>query len=107
MTEIVLIGTGNVFANLGYADASERQTKVRLAMALVTLLRARKLRQRDAAAILGIPQPKVSALVNYRLDGFSTEKLTTLLTALDQDVDIVIRPRVGNGSGTIAVIAEG
>jgi predicted XRE-type DNA-binding protein len=42
--------------------------------------------------VLGIPQPKVSALVNYRLDHFSVEKLMSFLNALEQDVEIVIRP---------------
>ena len=42
--------------------------------------------------MLGVPQPKVSALANYRLDQFSVEKLMTFLNALEQDVEIVIRP---------------
>ena len=62
-------------------------------MAVNGLLKQRRLRQTDTAAILGIPQSKVSSLVNYRLDHFSVEKLMTFLNALDQDVEIVIRPR--------------
>jgi predicted XRE-type DNA-binding protein len=82
-------GTTNVFADLGYEDAAERQTKTRLALAL----KARKLKQREIAILLSIPQPKVSALKNYRLDNFSVERLMEFLTALDQDVEIMIRPR--------------
>ena len=95
-----------MFADLGYPDAEERQTKLRLALALNTILDQRKLNQADAAALLGINQPKVSALRNYKLDGFSVERLMTLLTALDRDVEIVIRkkPR-SRGAAKISVIA--
>ena len=86
-------GTSNVFADLGYPDAAERQTKTRLALAVNQLLKARKLKQREIALLLGVPQPKVSALTNYRLDQFSVERLMQFLTALNQDVEIMIRPR--------------
>lgn len=66
-------GTSNVFADLGYPDGAERQTKTRLALAVNELLKARKLKQREIATLLGVPQPKVSALTNYRLDQFSVE----------------------------------
>jgi predicted XRE-type DNA-binding protein len=99
-------GTGNVFADLGYADAAERQIKTRLALAVNELLKSRKLKQREIAALLGIPQPKVSALKNYRLDNFSVERLMEFLTSLDQDVEIMIRPRANPGeAGHISVLA--
>jgi len=69
-----------------------RQTKTRLAMAVNALLKERRLKQTDTATILGIPQSKVSSLANYRLDHFSVEKLISFLNALEQDVEIVIRP---------------
>lgn len=97
-------GTTNVFEDLGLPDAAERQTKTRLAFAVNKLIQARGLKQREAAEVLGIPQPKVSALKNYRLDQFSVEKLMELLTALDHDVDIMIRPRAAAGTGHIAVL---
>ena len=83
--------SGNVFADLGFTDAGERQTKVRLAMAIDAVIRRRGLLQAKAASVLGINQPKVSALSKYRLEGFSVERLMRFLTALDQDVEIVIR----------------
>jgi predicted XRE-type DNA-binding protein len=91
--EQIVRGSGNVFAELGYPDAEEWQIKLRLALALNTILDQRKLNQADAAARLGLNQPKVSALRNYKLDGFSVERLMTLLTALDRDVEIVIRKK--------------
>jgi predicted XRE-type DNA-binding protein len=87
----VTYGTTNVFADLGFPGANERQTKTRLDMAVNELLKSRKLKQREIAQILAIPQPKVSALVNYRLDQFSVERLLEFLTALNQDVEIMIR----------------
>lgn len=85
--------SGNVFADLGFADAGERQTKVRLAVAINDLLRRRRLSQQKAAELLAVNQPKVSALSNYRLDGFSVERLMRFLTMLNQDIEIVIRGR--------------
>jgi predicted XRE-type DNA-binding protein len=95
-----------VFADLGFHDAAERQAKLRLAYALNQVLEARKLSQADAAKALGVTQPKVSALRNYKLAGFSVERLMNLLTALDQDVEIVIRrkPR-SRKTGRISVVA--
>ena len=87
-------GTTNVFADLGYEDAAERQTKTRLALAVNEILKMRKLRQREIALLLSVPQPKVSSLKNFRLDQFSVEKLMEFLTALNQDVEIKIRPHI-------------
>ena len=91
---------------MGYADAAERQIKTRLALAVNELLKARKLKQREIATLLGVPQPKVSALKHYRLDQFSVERLMEFLTALNQDVEIRIRPRANtSGAGHISVLA--
>ena len=92
MSNDITEGTGNVFADLGLPGAADRQTKTRLAMAVNALLKERRLKQTEAATVLRIPQSKVSALVNYRLDHFSVEKLMSFLNALEQDVEIVIRP---------------
>ena len=87
--------SGNVFADLGLPDATELNTKVRLAVELVRVLEARGVSQVAAAKLLGIAQPKVSALKAYKLEGFSVERLMTFLTALGRDVEIRItaRPR--------------
>jgi len=73
--ETITRGTTNVFADLGYADAEERQTKLRLAYAINSILVKRHLVQAEAAKILGVNQPKVSALMRYKLEGFSVERL--------------------------------
>jgi predicted XRE-type DNA-binding protein len=98
-------GSANVFADLGFPDAEERQTKLRLAYELNELLAERDLTQQQAGRLLGMSQPKVSALGQYKLEGFSVERLMTLLTALDRDIDIVIRrkPR-SRATGKITVV---
>jgi predicted XRE-type DNA-binding protein len=98
-------GTGNVFADLGFADAEERQTKLRLAFALNQVMDEQQLSQVDTAARLGINQPKVSALRNYRLDGFSVERLMTFLNALDRDVEIIIRKKPRSRAARIGVMS--
>jgi predicted XRE-type DNA-binding protein len=87
------------------ADAEERQTKLRLAFAINEVIGRRWLTQAAAAETLSINQP-VSALANYKLDGFSVERLMTFLTALDQDVEIVIRKKPRSRAGArISVVA--
>jgi predicted XRE-type DNA-binding protein len=71
-------GTTSVFADLGYPDAAERQTKTRLALAVNDLLEAGKLEQREIAAVLGVTQPEASALKSYHLDQFSVGCLIPL-----------------------------
>lgn len=104
--EAITRGTRNVFADLGFPDPSERQAKLRLAYALNQVLEAQNLSQAEAAKVLGVTQPKVSALRHYKLAGFSVERLMNLLTTLDQDVEIVIRqkPR-SRKAGRISVVA--
>jgi predicted XRE-type DNA-binding protein len=91
--EVVELSSGNIFTDLGLRDAREKQTKVRLAVAIKQILQARRLSQTAAARLLEINQPKISALVNYRLEGFSVERLMHFLNALDRDIEIVIRKK--------------
>jgi predicted XRE-type DNA-binding protein len=104
--EQVSRGSANLFADLGFRDADERQAKLRLAYALNQVLEERKLSQADAATMLGITQPKVSALHHYKLAGFSVERLMNLLTSVGCDVEIVIKqkPR-SHRSARITVVA--
>jgi predicted XRE-type DNA-binding protein len=68
---------------------------VRLAVAINQAIKDRRLSQAGAAQLLDINQPKISVLANYRLDGFSVERLMRFLNALGRDVEIVVhrRPR--------------
>ena len=98
--------SGNVFADLRVPRAKEKQTKVRLAVAIHRSLTERRLAQTAAADLLGINQPKISALVNYQLAGFSVERLLHFLNALGCDVEIVVRRKANpRKSGKILVSA--
>ena len=83
-------GSGNVFADLELPDANERKARARLAFQITEIIRRRRLTQIRAAELLGVSQPKVSALMNAKLDGFSIERLIGFLNALDRDVEIVV-----------------
>ena len=100
--EPVEFGIGNVFADLGLPDPDERHLRVQLAVRLNDLLKAEGLTQAAAAKLLGIAQPHVSELKNYKLSRFSSERLLHYITLLNRDVEIFIRPRTnsnGNSSG--------
>lgn len=106
-TEYIEASSGNVFADLGLPDAGELDTKVRLAVAINRALATRKLTQASAATLLGVNQPKVSALKNFKLDGFSVERLMGYLTALGSDIEIRIRsPRRAVSRPGRIVVAE-
>ncbi len=102
----VVRSSGNVFADLGLADAGEKQTRVRLAVAIKQIIQARHLSQKAAAELLEINQPKISALVNYRLEGFSIERLLHFLNALDCDVEIVIRKKPRSRNEARVLVSE-
>jgi predicted XRE-type DNA-binding protein len=87
----VFPSSGNVFADLGLSHAEEKRTKVRLAVAINQIVQSQELSQTAVAKRLEVNQPKISALSNYRLDGFSVERLMNFLNALDRDIEIVIR----------------
>jgi predicted XRE-type DNA-binding protein len=103
--ERVVEGSGNVLVDLGLSDAAELTTKVQLAAAINQQIKARSLSQVAVAELLSVNQPKVSALQNYKLDGFSVERLMTFLTGLGSDIEIRIRKpkRASNRAGRISV----
>lgn len=102
--EKVEAGSGDVFVDLGFADAGERKLRVQLAMRINELIAERSLTQAKAAELFGVPQPHVSELKNYKLSRFSSERLLRFLTQLDRDVEIVIRPKArGRGAGHLMV----
>jgi len=85
--------SGNVFADLGFREPEEEFARAQLASRIQQIIKRRRLTQVAAARLMGIDQPKVSALLNGRLANFSSARLMRLLTALGQDVEIVIRAK--------------
>jgi predicted XRE-type DNA-binding protein len=102
---VVTPSSGNLFADMGLPNAGELQTKVRLAASINAILAGRKLTQVEAARVLGVNQPKVSALKGFKLEGFSVERLMHFVTALEHDVVIEIRPHArARGGARIEVV---
>jgi predicted XRE-type DNA-binding protein len=93
-------GTDNVLVDLGFEDAEELTAKAGLAVKFNQLIEKRRLSQTEAAAITGMTQPKVSQVRRYKLQNISLERLMQALVALDQHVEIVVRPaRRAQGAG--------
>jgi len=87
------ISSGNIFADLGFPDAEERMAKLNLAVQINALIKRKKITQKQAAELLEIDQPKISALSTGKLAGFSLERLFRFLTILGQDIVINITPK--------------
>ena len=84
--------SGNVFADLGFANPEREQLKAHLTLQIYRIIKKRGLTQAEAGAVLGIKQPHVSALMRNRSGDFSVERLMDFLIALGQDVEITVRP---------------
>ena len=85
-------GSGNVFADLGLEGADELLARAKLGFHVYSLLKDRKLKQREIAALLKIKQPEVSHLMNGHFNRFTTDKLLDFLKRLDRKVTIQISP---------------
>jgi len=98
-------GSGNVFADLGLPNAKDMYVKATLAIKINRILKTRKLKQKEAAVILGITQARISALnTGHKLKDFSIDTLMGFLTKLDQDVEIVVKRKARNHTaGEISV----
>lgn len=90
------IGSENVFADLGFKNPEEEQLKADLTGEIAHLIKKKRLTQAQAAKILGVDQPRVSSLLNGRLDLFSLEMLMQFLQTLGQDIEIKIKPKPRN-----------
>ena len=84
--------SGNVYADLGVADAEEMYVKAQLATKIMEIIKARKLTQAHASKILGLSQSKLSNMLNGQFRGISESKMLDCLTKLGRNVEIVISP---------------
>jgi predicted XRE-type DNA-binding protein len=90
---VIHASSGNVFADLGLPDAPELLAKADLAIEIGRVLDERGLSQSEAARLLRTSQPRISDLRRGRLEGFTLDRLVRFLNALDQDVEMRIRPK--------------
>ncbi|MCX5847379.1 MAG: helix-turn-helix transcriptional regulator [Deltaproteobacteria bacterium] len=93
MKDKVTMSSGNVFADIGLPDAEERLAKAQLAHKIADIIKIRHISQAEAARILGTEQPKISAIMNGKLSGFSLERLIYFLNVLGSDVQIIVKPK--------------
>ena len=98
------VGGGNVYKDLGFKNADAMLARARIVAEIVQIIRARRLTQTAAAKVLGLSQPKVSALLNGQFHGYSQERLIGLLNRLGCDVKIVVTPKRRNrATGRVSV----
>jgi len=98
-------GSTNVYADLGYKSADEMLIKAQLVTTIAEILTERGYTQAKSAALLGIPQPKLSKMLRGQFRGFSERKLMDCLTLLGRDIDIVVRAtpkRKGQGAVSVS-----
>ena len=98
-------GSGNVYADLGMADADEMMIKAQLATKIGEIIKGHKWSQQQAADVLGIPQSKLSKMLRGQFRGISEAKMLDCLARLGRDVQIVVGPaRCSDSAGQIAVV---
>ena len=100
-----IVGSGNVFEDLGHPRPAEALAKAELARKIGEVIAKRRLTQAAAAELLNLDQPKVSALVRGRLAGFSLDRLVRLLVLLGRDVEIVVKPRARTAGRARVLVA--
>lgn len=86
-------GSDNVFADIGVAHPTRVMARAQIMSRISEIIKDRGLTQKKAAELLGIPQSKISCLMNGKLSMFSLDHLFELLNALDRDVEIIIKPK--------------
>lgn len=97
--------SGNVFADLRIRNPEQYAAKAELAAKILTIVQRRGLTQTATGKLLGITQPKVSALLNGRLDGFSSDRLFRFLNSLGCDVRITVSRAHPQKAGRVQVTA--
>lgn len=99
----VEISSGSVYADLGYKNHEEMETKSNLVMEISKVIKKKKLTQTEAAEIFGISQPKLSELLSGRFRGYSIERLIHFLNEIGQDVDIIVKSKPRNRKARVTV----
>ncbi|RED33310.1 Xre family transcriptional regulator [Rhodopseudomonas thermotolerans] len=104
------ISSGNVFADLGFADSEQELVKAKLTAQIYKLLSERCMTQGAAAKLLGTTQPQVSALMRCRPTSISVGRLMEFLTLLGQDVQVTVKPaprrKAAGGAGRLSVVVQ-
>jgi len=99
------VSSGNVFADLGLPKPDEYLAKAELAAKIIREIERQRLTQKEAADILGVDQPKVSALKQGKLSGFSIERLIRFLLLLGRDIEIMVKEKPRSRSTAKLLVA--
>jgi predicted XRE-type DNA-binding protein len=102
--QTVDISSGNIFADIGLPHPEEHLLKAQLVVKITHLMTTNKMKQREAAELFGITQPDVSKMLRGHFHQFSVERLMRFLVALDQTVEIVVRPRRRSEAASLRVV---
>lgn len=106
MSKDITRGSGNIFADIGVADAADYKAKADLAIQVIQIIDNRKLTQKEAAALIGAKQPDISKLKSGNLKGFTIDRLLSFLLKLDRSVQIhVTKPRAKSKQGLLETVA--
>jgi predicted XRE-type DNA-binding protein len=98
-------GSRNVFQDIGVPNAEEHLVKAQLVFKIDTILKRRGMKQADAAELLGVRQPDISKMLRGEFRQFSVERLLRFLVALNQDVEIVVKPHRGRNDAPALHVA--
>jgi predicted XRE-type DNA-binding protein len=98
--------SGNIFTDLGLANPDELLVKAELARQIGKIITQKNINQAEASQLLGVDQPKVSALMKGKLSGFSTERLFRFLNALGCDIEIVVRKKQSDSEAKTKVCID-
>lgn len=102
----IVLGSRNVYADLGYRDAEAMLRKAQMARKIAEIVDERELTQSQAAKVLGLTQPKISKMFAGQFRGISEAKLMECLARLGRDVQIVVKPRADQDAGRVAVVFQ-
>lgn len=94
----VIASSGNVYADTGHPNPEEAMAKAELAILISYAIKRKKLTQKKAAELIGVDQPKVSAIIRGQLSGFTIDRLFRFLMALGMDIIIEAKPHTSRAT---------
>lgn len=100
------VSSGNIYADFGYPNPEEAQTKAELAMAITAIIKEKKLNQQQAADLMGIDQPKISKITRGILSEFTIERLMRFLLNLSYDIELKLKKHTKKTAPVIHVVME-
>lgn len=95
MDDFIEKSSGNVYKDLGYANPESMQMRASIVIRIRKIMEERRLTQKQVSDLTGIPQSKISNILNGQFRGVSEYRLLDCLAALGNDLEIRVRPTNG------------